>query len=76
VPAAVPGKKDRRNPVQFAGDERIGRFTERGVETDFLEIGESLHFIKAAAADDADCRLRHEKPPKIRFKVKGSRFKA
>jgi hypothetical protein len=80
MPAAVPGEKNRRRPVQIAGDERVGRLTEGSVKADFLYIGKSLHLIEAAAADDSDYGFRHVKSSwnqvqGSKFKIQGSRFK-
>ena len=40
--------------VELADDEGVGRRTERGVDEDFLTVGEAVDVIEAAAADDAD----------------------
>ena len=47
--------------IQFTHDKRIRRLAERRVDGDLPDIFEFRHLVEAAAADDADVYLFHNK---------------
>ena len=57
VAAAVAGEEGDLAAFQFAEDEGVGWVAEWRLDALFMNIGESGHGIKPAAADDADLRL-------------------
>ena len=56
---AVTRQEDHLHPVEHAGDKTVARCAEGGVEGHFLDVGQPLDFVEAAAADNADGGLGH-----------------
>ena len=56
--AAVASEEGDAFAFEKAGDDGFGGIAERRLDTDFFRIGEALHRVKAAAADDSYACLR------------------
>jgi hypothetical protein len=51
---SVARKESNSFPFERSDDERVGRRSERRVDTDFFDSSQLRHLVKTAAADDAD----------------------
>jgi len=58
VATAVTRKKGDALPFQRTGYDGVGRITERRLYTNLAGVGQALHRVQTAAADDADGRRR------------------
>ena len=56
VAAAMAGQESHALSLQGAQDEVVGGGAERSVRLQLPDIGQSLHLVQAATADDADIR--------------------
>ncbi len=58
VAARVAGEEGDPLPFQRSDNDGIRRIAERRFHSDFARVGQTLHCVQPAAADDPDCGVR------------------